>query len=206
MGAFGVLARLKLMFEPEVLAPQPDPFYQSELQKIDPALRLSWGYVRYLKKRWVVERRMSPGRYHDCYASLLKDGGPRFVMQPIFDDSRPIYDEEGEVIDVEKVGERKYDLAPEWECVMFVENEDGSFRQPDSRLLLNLRRAYAWERNHSLSRLKLEKMNEEAEKEKAQREKHHETVVESVEQAWREHGKISQGGQPVTVLAGTEGI
>ena len=185
------------MFQPAVLTPEPDPFYVRELHLIDPNLRIVWAYQRYFKNCWAIERKMPPERYFQCHASLFEEDLPRFVEQPIFDTNQPIYDDEGEVIGHKEVGRRKFDLAPEWEWVDFVDSLDG-------RLIIQLKRAYAWERNHSLTRLRIEKENEEQQKELARKKVHTEIMRECVEEAWREHGKIVQGSQPKTVLEGTE--
>src|SRR4030095_14496455 len=103
------------MFNPAVLHPEPDPWFQRELRLIDPTLRLGWGYDRYLMNKWVIKRRMSRKRYFRCYASLFEQNLPRFVPQPIFDTDEPLYDDEGGMCGYKQVGSRQYDLAPEWE-------------------------------------------------------------------------------------------
>ncbi len=152
-------------FLPAVLNPTPEPWFVDELRKIDPALRVVFGYERYLKKSWAVERRLTPERYHAIYASLLQSGEPRFVRQPIFDTAQPLVTEDGESLGPRQVGERDFDLAPEWEWVTFADHLD-------SRVLADLRRAYAWERHWPLTRLRVEREQArlvEEEKAKARR-------------------------------------
>lgn len=156
------------MFQPTVLSPVPDPFYVKEIKKIDPNLRVVWGMERYLLPVWAVERKISPERYFRMYRSLIEAGEDRFITQPIYDTNQPIFDAEGGVVAYQKIGERKYDLAPEYEWVMFVEEpNEGGYRPLDMRVVLELKRAYAWDRFHSLTRAKIEKEAEIAAKEKA---------------------------------------
>jgi hypothetical protein len=130
--------------------PTPDPWFERELRLIDPALRAIFAYERYFKTAWAIERRLSPDRYHACYKSLIDSGGPRFVRQPIFDTAQPLFNDDGEPIGFRVVGERDFDLAPEFEWVTFADCLD-------QRVLVELKRAYAWERGHPLSRLRFEK-------------------------------------------------
>ncbi len=157
-----------------------------ELRKIDPELRVVWGYQRYLKSRWAIERKLSPERYWSMYGSLFDSGEKRFIQQPIFDDSRPIWDEHGDIIGSECVGHREFDLAPEHEWVMFVENGDGSFRQLDPRTLTALRRAYAWDRFHSLTRAKIEREAEQQERLAKQRAANVDACLEEIKDHRRE--------------------
>jgi hypothetical protein len=144
------------MWMPDVLRPAPDKFYESELKRIDPDLRLVWGYDRYLQNRWVVERKIPYDRYAAMYHTSIDTGEERFIDQPVFDDDKPIYDEAGEVIGSEQVGTRKFDLRPEWECVLIVENDEGEYRPMDMHAVIEVKRAYAWDRFTSLEKLKLE--------------------------------------------------
>lgn len=95
-----------------------------------------------------------------AHQSLIRDGGPRFVEQPIFDTGKKKFDEDGNEIGYEQVGVRQYDLAPEWTFVMEVKNDDGSYRPLDSRTLLGIRKHYAWEKNHPFSRIRFEQQRE----------------------------------------------
>lgn len=190
-----------------MLQPVPDPAFVRELKLIDPTLRVVWGYQRYLKRCWAIERRMTPERYHTCYRSLLESGEKRFVTQPIIDDSRPIYDEEGEIIDYEIVGERQYDLAPEWECLRLVESRDGNYKPLGTADLLALRREYAWNRNHPYSRerFEAEERRKAEEKERDQQRKRLDGMLESVYEAWHEHDLIvTNAAYPARVMPGTE--
>lgn len=141
------------MFQPKVLNPSPDPFFVRELRKIDPDLRVSWGYNQYLINQWVIERKLPPERYFSAYASLLEADGQRFVQQPIFDTNQPITDEEGNFISYTQVGTRTYDLAPEYEYVLATP-------ELHMGIITELKRCYAWERNHPISRLAFEKQLE----------------------------------------------
>lgn len=184
-------------FQPEVLAPTPDPFFVRELRKIDPELRVVWGYLRYMVRQWAIERRMSPERYYQMYAGLFESDQERFVDQPIFDTNQPITDEHGEFVTYKQIGSRKYDLAPEHEWVMFTQTLD-------MRTITELKRRYAWERNHTLTRLKMEREMEEAKRKEARAKKTAEIGMEGVREAWRQAGKIVQGEQPKKVMEGTE--
>src|ERR1043165_8091002 len=107
------------MFQPTILNPEPEPWFVRELKKIDPDLRVRWAYGQYLAQQWVIERKLPPERYFSIYASLLESDGQRFVKQPIFDTNLPIYDDNGDFVCYTQVGERDYDLAPEYEAVLF---------------------------------------------------------------------------------------
>jgi hypothetical protein len=201
------------MFSPKVLSPVPDPAFVRELRKIDPDLRVVWGYERYLKSAWTIERRMPPERYFACYASILESGEPRFIQQPIYDTNRPIYgyvaDRETGLLNLhqmgyEIVGYRTFDLAPEYEWVQFVQEKDGSFRPLDQRTLTELKRAYAWDRNQPLSRIKFEQEQEQAAKEKALAQKRMDIAMEALPEAFRAVGKTLFGGQPTQVMEGTQ--
>ncbi len=184
-------------FQPAILSPEPDPFYVRELRKIDPDLRLSWAYNRYLKQEWVVERKMPPERYFACYASLLEEGAPRFVEQPIYDTNQPLFDAAGNSAGYVQIGTRQFDLAPEYEWVQFAP-------ALDMRFLTELKRAYAWDRNHSISRLAFEKKQEQEAKEKAAKAKRMDEAYEGLKDVFRETGRHLFGGQPASVLKGTE--
>jgi len=175
------------MFQPAVLNPTPDPFFVRELRKIDPDLRVQWGYSRYLTQKCVIERRIPPERYFLIYESLLSGDGPRFVEQPIFDTNQPVYDEQGQFISYRQVGSRQYDLAPEYEWVRFEE-------RLDSTVLSALKRSYAWERNHSISRLAFEKAQEQAAKEAAEKKKRVEAGMDALPEVFLETRKKVQFG------------
>jgi hypothetical protein len=167
---------------PEVIRPEPPPWIVAELKKIDPNLRITFGYERYFVKKWALERKMSPERYHAMYASLLEQGGPRWVKQPIFDSQQPIYDAWGEVISYEQIGERDFDLMPEWEWVCYEEHLNEDF-------LTRVKRSYSWERNHPYSRIRFEQEQERLAKEEANKAKRRELTAEGVEEAFRDLGK-----------------
>lgn len=152
-----------MAFIPSVLKPVPDSGFVKELKLIDPALRVVWGYERYFLNRWVIERKLSAERYFAAYASLLKADAERFVERPIFDDDH------NENV---PIGFQRYDLAPEYDCLMTVENADGSYRPLDARTIMALKRQYAWEVKHPFSRIRYEdqRTRELAMKELAQEE------------------------------------
>ncbi len=192
------------MFNPAVLHPDPPPWFTRELRLIDPTLRIVWGYDRYLVNKWVLERKLSPERYHAIYASLFRENIPRFVTQPIYDTDRPIYgyaqttagefnigEPEEILMGYEQVGVRQYDLAPEWEWIATLETPKGEFKQPGPEDLVSLRRQYAWNYTHPLSRARFEQEEAEkaAAKEKEQKQQRVDAWMESIEQAWSEHGK-----------------
>ena len=195
------------MFIPPVLHPEPPPWFKRELKLIDPTLRVSFGYERYLLNKWVIERKMSAERYWTCYASLFEQNIPRYTQQPIFDVNHPLYDEEGGMCGYEQVGVREYDLAPEWEWIMTIETKAGQFKQPGPDDLTELRRLYAWNFTHPLSRAKFEaeEAAKVAAKERAQKEKRLDLWHESIEEAWSEFGlRNSFAAQPETAMSGTE--
>lgn len=176
------------MFQPKVLNPTPDPFIVRELRKIDPDLRIEWGYNRYFKSEWVIERKIPPERYFLIYASLLESDLPRFVEQPIFDTGQPIFDDEtGEPLGFRQVGTRRYDLAPEYEWVRFTP-------VLDMNVVLDMKRAYAWERNHTISRLKFEKEQEEAAKKAEAKKKRVDAALEGIDEVFLETRKKVQFG------------
>ncbi len=179
-----------MSFQPAVLCPQPDPFFVEEVKKVDPSLRVVFGYTRYFVKKWVIERRLSPERYASIYAAAIKEDWPRFATQPIYDTGQPIY---SDVLDVDgqpiqtgylQVGERLFDVRPEWECL-------AQFDKCDSRAILELKRAYAWNYNHPLSRSKFEEEQrlEDEQKEAEAKRKRVDLEMESVEEAWSLFGK-----------------
>lgn len=96
---------------------------------------------------------MPPERYFECYASLLEADAPRFIDQPVYDTDKPIYNELGEEIGYEQIGTRKFDLAPEYEWVMWADHLDNS-------VIAEIKRTYAWERNHPYSRAAYEERQE----------------------------------------------
>lgn len=178
-----------MLFQPSILNPTPDPFFVKELKKIDPSLRVGWAFERYLLDRWVIERKISPERYYRMYRALFESGEDRFVTQPIYDTSQPLYDAYGEPTGkYRQVGERKFDLAPEYEWVMFVENSDQSFRPLDSRTLMELKRAYAWDRFHSFTRQRIEREAEEAKKEASMDSRINDLMKEKLKDVYRELG------------------
>lgn len=193
-----------MAFAPQVLHPEPDPLFVAELKKIDPDLRVTWAYTRYLLHRWVIERKIPRPRYVQMYASLLQSSGPRFIDTPIYDDDQPIYDEEGNLTGHQVVGYLKYDLAPEYEHVMFVEGPDKEFWPLDRRTLLKLKRTYAWERFHSFSRLKAEKERLREEQDKAFMKQAADEAFDAFKDQRRELYDLPFSGQPKTVFESKE--
>ena len=202
-----------MAFTPRVLHPDPDPHFVRELGKIDPDLRVVFGYSRYLQNKWVIERRIESTRYFQMHASLFESGAPRFIEQPIYDTDQPIYgeweiDQDGQpfqpLMGYEQVGTRRYDLAPEYEWVMTVENEDQTFRPLDSRTIMKLKRSYAWDRFHSFTRLKLEKEREREENAKKLKEEHGDELYQEFMDHRREIYNLPFSGQPKQVFAEKE--
>lgn len=179
------------MFQPAVLNPQPEPWFIKELELIDPDLRVVFGYERYLMKNWVVERRIPPARYARMYFSLLTADAPRFIERPIFDRSKPLYDEDGNEVGFEQIGIQNYDLAPEWEWIKTIQLPDGSFKPLGMDDILDLKRQYAWNRNHAYSRAKFEEEErlKDEQKEKEQKAKRVEIWMEAYDEALLEAGK-----------------
>lgn len=161
------------MFQPAVLHPDPDPWFVKELTLIDPQLRVVFGYERYMLTNWVIEYRMNPMEYARRYFSFLTSGQPRFIAQPIYDRGKPIYegiDTEGQpiVVGYQQVGERTFDMAPEWEWRKTIRHRDGSFKPLGMDDILDLKKEYAWNRNHAFSRAKFEAEEREKEARKQQ--------------------------------------
>lgn len=180
------------MFQPEVLKPEPEKWLVRAIREVDPALRVVWGMERYFLDRWVIERKISPERYFRMYRSILESGEDRFVEQPIFDSDQPIFDDFGNKVGSKIVGYRKFDLAPEHECVMVVENCDGSFRPLDSRTLVAIRRTYAEDRFHSLNAERLRRDAEQAQREASAASRRADAAMDGVKEAYRELGKRVQ--------------
>jgi hypothetical protein len=164
-------------FLPEVIAPNPDPWFVKELKKIDPNLRVVFGYQQYLTKKWAIERKFTPEQYHNAYKSQLDAGGPRFVEQPVYDSNQPILDM-GQIVGYKQIGVRQFDIMPEWQWIQFVDRLDEEF-------LTQIRRSYAWERNHPISRMKFEQDQAMAAQQKKDKDKRNELVREGVEEAFR---------------------
>jgi len=165
------------MWVPEVIRPEPEPWFVREIKKIDPNLRVMWGYERYFTHRWALERKMTPERYHAAYKSILESGESRFVDRPIFDSNRPIFDDRGDIVTYEQVGVQRFDLAPEYEWVAW-------FDHLNEEALTRIRRSYAWERNHPISRMKFEQEQERQATEERQKAKRKEAIREGVEEAF----------------------
>jgi hypothetical protein len=176
------------MFTPTILEPTPDPNFVRELKKIDADLRVVWGMERYFVELWTIERRIPPERYYRMHASLFRSGAPRFIEQPIFDDDQRTYNDLGEDAGPKQVGVRRFDLAPEWEWVMFVEEPDQSYRPLDARTITELKRVYAWERFHSLTRAKLEAEQEREKREKERQSRRLDAIQEGIDEAYTESG------------------
>src|ERR1051326_2600952 len=176
-------------FQPAILNPSPEPWFVRELRRIDADLRVVWGFNRYLVQRWAIERKIPPERYFKIYESVLTGDGPRFVRQPIFDTNQPVTDDRGEFISYRQIGEREFDLAPEYEWVRFVSDLT-------EEVLTRLKRSYAWERNHPLSRLRVEKEQEIAKNKAAAKKKRlaHIDVREVISEAQMNAGVKVQFG------------
>ena len=193
-----------IMWQPAVLRPEPEPWFVTELKLIDPQLRVVFGFERYLRKRWTIERKIEPDRYVKMYASILESGEPRFVEQPIYDTEQPEFNALGEQVGFKIIGHRQFDLCPNWEWIMFVENKDGSYRELARDVITELKRVYAWERFHSLTRAKMEKEAEHAKIEAEQKQQRVDEAMDALPQVWRETGKTLFGGQPKKAMKGTE--
>lgn len=176
-------------WQPESERPIPDPWFVRELKKIDPDLRVVWGMERYLRAEWAIERKTPAERYFLMYESILSDNGPRFVEQPIFDASKPIKDEYGEVVSYEQVGTRMYDLAPEYEWIAFRPTLD-------SELLTLIKKLY-WENAHQ-KETAAENAAADAAKDEAKTAKRIAAGVEGIEEALLDTRKKVQFGHGQT--------
>lgn len=176
-----------MAFQPAILNPTPDPWFVRELKKIDPDLRVVWGYQRYLKNTWAIERKIPPERYFLMYESLLSGNEPRFVQQPIFDTNQPLFDEEGEFVSFRQVGSREYDLAPEYEWVRFE-------AALSAEVVCQIKRSYAWERNHPITRLAFEKRQEQEQKEQAAQKRRMEAAFDAIDEVFLDTRKKVQFG------------
>ncbi len=123
------------------------------------------------------------------YSNILSSDEPRFVEQPIYDTNQPQYDENGDFVCYKQIGTRTYDLAPQYEWVSFVD-------ALELGVLIDLKRSYAWERNHPLSRARFEQEQREADerKEADQKRKRLEAGMEGFEEAMLKHRKKVQFG------------
>lgn len=175
------------MFQPKVLSPTPDPDFVRQLKKIDPDLRVVWAYERYLRSTWAIERKMSAERYFTAHAWLFNSNLPRFAEQPIYDTDSPLIDSEGNQLGYKQVGTRRYDMAPEYEWLMFTETTGED-------TITQLKRAYAWERNHPISRMYFERQQEEEKKQEAFDKKLNDVTDAAVDEAFLETRKKVQFG------------
>ncbi len=201
------------MFQPKVLSPTPDPNFVHNLRRIDPNLRVVWGYERYLKNCWTIERRMEPERYFACYASILESGEDRIIDQPIYDTNQPIYgyvaDRETGLLNLHQmgyvqIGTRKFDLAPEHEWLMFVQEDDGSYRPLDERTLIELRRQYAWHFNQPFTKRRFLEEQERKDAEEARRQKRINAAQEVVPELAHLLGKKLYSRPVGEVMDGTQ--
>lgn len=103
--------------------PTPDPWFESELKRISPDLRLNWGRENYGWNCWVVERRVPNGEWRRIYEDAINQKQQRFVQQKLSDGTS-----------------RYYDTMPEWIGVHFVKTPDNQYRSPDGRDLAAIRR------------------------------------------------------------------
>lgn len=188
-----------MAFTPTVLNPEPEQWFIKELALIDQDLRVVWGFDRYLMNNWVIEAHIPPHLYAQRYFSFLCSGGPRFIEQPIYDRSKPIYDEDGNEVGFPIIGTRQFDMAPEWEWRKTIQLSDGSFKPLGMDDILALKKEYAWNRNHAYSRAKFEAEQAEADaqKEQAEKEQRKEIWLEAYDQAWSETGRRVTG-RPIT--------
>ncbi len=184
-----------------VLQPEPDPAWKRELRLIDPDLRIVWGWERILRNRWIIERKIPPERYFAMYASLLEADAPRYVDQPIWDHDQMILDADGNEAGPRLIGYRRFDLAPEYECMHVVEERDGSYKPFGGDDVLSLKKAYAWNRNHAFSRARYEeeqRMIEEKKQADAVTETH-ELYGDAYEQSYRASGRRVQTTVPANI-------
>jgi hypothetical protein len=145
-----------MAFQPQILQPTPDPWFIRELTLTDPSMRVVWAQERYLLHRWAIERRLDSETYNRMYHSVISGRLPRYMDQPIYDDDHPVYNPEGDVVSETIVGYRRFDLAPEFEWIRFVETRDGLYRPLGPDVLLELRREIAWNRTHPITRARIE--------------------------------------------------
>lgn len=141
-------------WHPASESPEPHPWFVRELRRIDPEMRVVWAMERYLRAEWAIERKIEPERYFAMHSSLLSDDGDRFIDQPVFDDSKPLYDEFGDLTGYEQIGTRKLDLAPEWEHI--------AFRPTLDQALLTKIKQLIWENNHQEEVLRQQALDDEA--------------------------------------------
>lgn len=166
-------------------SPTPDEWFVRELKLIDPKLRVVWGMERYFRAEWAIERKMEAEEYWLAHASLMAEGGPRFVDQPIYDHAKPIKDLEGNVTAYEQVGVNKYDLAPEYEYIAFRPSLDGE--------LITLIKKLYWENAHKEDVARQDKIDDQ-EREKQKKARRMAAAAEGIEEALLETRKIVQFG------------
>lgn len=167
--------------------PEVPAWFSTALHEIDPTMRVVWGMQRYFRAEWAIERKIDPIRYAKMYSSVFEDGGPRFVDQPIYDNSQPIYDEviPDMLIGYKQVGVNKYDLAPEYEWI--------AFRPTLDQALLDLIKELLWRHDHPEEALKIDQAATDA-----RNESKHQNILdagmEGVDEAFLETGKKVQFG------------
>ncbi len=122
----------------------------------------------------------------------------RFVDQPIYDHDQMLLDADGNEAGPRLIGYRKFDLAPEFECMHIVEEPDGSYKPFGGDDILSLKRAYAWNRNHAYSRARYEEEQRMIEEKKKADEvaETHELYGDAYEQAYRASGRRVQAVVP----------
>lgn len=167
-------------WHPAHLSPNPDPWFVQALKEIDPDMRVVWGMERYFRAEWAIERKMDSEEYAKAYAAVVLDGGPRYVDQPVLDNSQPIKDEEGSVIGYVQVGINRYDLAPEYEwltfCPVLVQS------------VLDALKKRIWEYDHPVEAALLLQQEEE-DKEGDRRAQRLLASMEGVDEAFKEVGR-----------------
>lgn len=172
-------------WHPPADSPAPPEWFTTALHEIDPTMRVVWGMERYFRAEWAVERFIEPERYKKMYASILENDAPRFVDQPIFDNSQKIYGPDGEVAGYVQVGMNKYDLAPEWEWI--------AFRPTLDQALLDLIKQLLWRHAHPEEALKEDAADGEARNLTKQKVRM-DAALEGVDEAFLETKKKIQFG------------
>jgi hypothetical protein len=158
----------------------PDWFVKA-LKEIDPEMRVVWGMDRYLNAQWAIERKMEAEKYWLAYESILSSNEDRFIDQPIFDVSQPVYDDiTGDIISYKQIGSRKFDLAPEYEHI--------AFRKTLDQGLLDHLKKLCWQHDHPEETAKADQEEKET-RAAAQKAKRIAGAMEGVDEAFKETRK-----------------
>ena len=135
-------------------------WFNKELQRLNPDLRMEWGRERLGVERWIILRRIASSLYGKLLAEFEEGGQERFVEQTLTDDNG------------QPCGTRRYDLCPEWAVAHIVEDkgfdidDPRGYREPDNR---DIQAIYRWLHEFKNVEEQMRAMNEEHERAEAKK-------------------------------------